>query len=148
MQDDFGLFQCLTAAAYAFDFNFIAALTEAGSIREHDGQAADIGSLFNCVPSCSRDRRDNGAVATQELVQEAGFSGVRTAYNRSANAPAQDLAFVGSAQQFVHEGDALHKPGDKLGFGFGGDVFVGEINVRFDVGERLEHFIAEVVDAA
>ena len=39
------------------------------------------------------------------------------------------------------------EPGDELLAGVGRDVFLGEINVRFDVGQRLEHFVAQLVDA-
>ena len=64
-----------------------------------------------------------------------------------ADAAAEDLAFVGGAQQFIHEADAAFEAGDELVPGVGRDVFLGEINVRLDVGQRLDHVIAQLVDA-
>ena len=83
----------------------------------------------------------------EELVEQARLAGVGPADDRGANAAAEDLALVGGAQQFVHEGHAVFEPGEELVAGVGRDVFLGEINVRFDVGQGFEHFVAQLVDA-
>ena len=83
----------------------------------------------------------------EELIEQAGLAGVGPADDGGADAAAEDLALVGRAQQFVHEGDAVFEPGDKLVPGVGRDVFLGKINVRLDVRERFEHLIAQLVDA-
>ena len=147
MQDELGLLQALAAAADAFELDLVARLAQAGGVNEDDGQAANVGRLLNGVARRAGNRGDDGAVMAEELVEQARFAGVGPADDRGADAAAQDLSFVGRAQQFVHEGDAVVEPGDKLILRVGGDVFLGEVNVRLDVRQRLQHFVAQLVDA-
>src|SRR6185312_6188324 len=64
-----------------------------------------------------------------------------------ANAAAENLAFVRRVQQFIHERDATFETPKQLVLGFLRDVFLREINIRFDMREGLQHIIAELIDA-
>src|SRR5439155_27298410 len=63
-----------------------------------------------------------------------------------ANAPTQDLPFVRRAKQVVHELHATVQPRQQLAPRVGRNVFVGEIDVRLDVGEGFHQVIAQLVD--
>ncbi len=83
----------------------------------------------------------------EELIEETGLADVGPANDGRANPAAENLAFIGGSQEFVHEGDALIQSRQKLRFGIGGDVFIGEIYVGLHMRKNLQHIVAQFVDA-
>src|SRR5579884_3121566 len=84
---------------------------------------------------------------TQQLIQQTRFARVRTTHDGRADAATQNLSFIRSAQQVVHELNAAFQSRQKLVARVGRDVFIGKIDVRLDVRERFHEFIAKRVDA-
>src|SRR5262245_28679665 len=145
MENEFRLFQSLATPANAFDFYFIARLTQPSRINEYHRQPANVGGLFDGVARGAGNGRDDGAVMPEKLIEQAGFAGVGPANDGGANAAAQDLAFRGGAQQFVHESYTAFKPANQLGAGVGRDVFIWKVNVSFNMGEGFEHLFAQLI---
>ena len=147
VEDEFGLGDALMTAANAFGLDGIGGLAEAGGVNENDGDAADVGGFLDGVTCGAGGGGDNGAVGTEQLVQEAGFSGIGASDNDCTNAMAENATFVGSGEQLVNGGEDILEAGEELGEGVGGDVFVGEIDVGLYVGEGLHEVVAQLGDA-
>src|SRR5215831_4523826 len=106
MQNKVGLFEAFVAATDAFFLDFVGGIAEAGGINEDHGQAPNVGGFLDGIACGARDGRDDGSIVAEELVEKAGFAGVRPADDRGADASAKDLAFICCAKQFVNESDA------------------------------------------
>ena len=103
VQNQIGGCQCSTAAADAFDLDFVAGFAEAGGVNEDDGETANVGGFLDGVAGGAGDGGDDGAVVAEELIEEAGFADVGAADNRGANSASQHAAFAGGAQEIIHE---------------------------------------------
>jgi len=116
--------------------NFIARLAQT-AVSMNTPAARECWPSPHRVARRAGNRRDNGAIVAEQLVEQAGFARIRTANNRRADAAPENLSFVGRAQQFIHERHAVLQPFEQLLLRIGRNVLVGKINVRLDVRERL-----------
>ena len=103
MKHEFGALQTLPAAPNAFDFDLIHGFADPGGVDEDYGNSANIGSFFDGVSGGAGNGRDDSASVTEQLVEQARFSGIGSSYNGGPNPVSQNSAFGRSAQQFVHE---------------------------------------------
>ena len=78
----------------------------------------------------------------QQLVEQTGLPRIRAANDRHSNATAKHLALVGGAQQLVHKDDAGFQSGKKLVASFRRNIFVRKINMRLEMRQCLQHFVA------
>src|SRR5262252_4262561 len=90
VQDQLRLRERFAAAADALALNLVARFAQAGGIDEHHGNATNIRRLLNCVASRAGDVRDDGTVAPEKLVEQAGFTSIRPPDDRGANAATQN----------------------------------------------------------
>jgi len=89
----------------------------------------------------------NRALLPDQPIKQTRFADVWPADDGRPDTAAENLAFICRPQEFIHERDTSFQPEQELLFGVRGDVFVRKIDVRFDVGEDLEHVVAQFVDA-
>src|SRR5207248_4393502 len=102
MQNQLRVGQGLAAATDAFHLEIVATFAQTSSIHKNNWQTTDVSSLLDCIPSGAWNWRDNSAIMAEQFVEQTGFADIGAADDRGANAPAQNLPFVGSAQQLVH----------------------------------------------
>ncbi len=134
LQNEFGLVQRGFAAADAFFLNGVGGFAQSGRIDKNNGDAAHVGGFLNRVPGGTRDRRDDGAFVSEQLIKEARFTRVGPPDDGRAHPPTQDLPFVGGAQQFNDELAGAFAAFDEFGPGVRRDVLIGKIDMRFEVG--------------
>src|SRR6266568_5091575 len=109
--------------------------------------SSGVSNFLNSISGGSGNGGDDGTVAAKELVEQTGFAGVGPPDDGRTNTAAQDLSFVGGAQQLVHESNSSLEAAQELILGVRGDVLLGKINVRFNVRQDSDHLIAQQVDA-
>ena len=91
------------AAPDAFGLNGVGGFAQAGGIDEHHGDAANVGGFFNGIACGAGGGGDDSAIVPEQLIEQAGFAGVRAADDGGADSAAQDAAFVGCGEQFIDE---------------------------------------------
>ena len=74
MQDQVRAFKRLPAPANAFPFDFVARLAQSGGIDEDHRKAPNVRRLLNGIARRARHGGDNGAVMTQQLVEQTAFA--------------------------------------------------------------------------
>src|SRR5580658_6640062 len=147
MQNQLSTGQCAAAAPDAFDFDFVRGLAQSGGINENDRNTAHVGGFFDGVAGRPWNVGDNGAIAAQELIEQAGFADVGPSDDGGANAPAQNPAFIGSTQQGIDESDASLQSIHQFFACVRRDVLIREINVRFEVGQNFHQIVPQEIDA-
>ena len=147
MQDKFRAGERFATAADAFALDLVLGLAQTGGVNEHHGDAAHVGGFFAGVAGRAGDVRNDGAVVAVELIEEAGLAGVGAAHDGGADAASQNLTFIRRAEQFVHESEAAFQLAFQLGAGVGRDVFLGKIQMRLNVRERVHQVVAQLIDA-
>ncbi len=99
----------------------LAALADAGRIDQGDFQAVHIDLCIGRIPCRAGDGTDDGAFLADQLIQQAGFAGVRLAHHRDLDAVVFLLRFLfgeGGHQRVeqvagpgaVHGGDGIGSP--------------------------------------
>ena len=119
-------------------FEEIIGGADAGGIDEADGDAAEVDDFLEGVAGGAGEMAYDGALVTEEAVEEAGFAGIGLAEDYGAKALAEDLALVGGAEEAGDFGADGIELGEQGGAGGGVDVFVRKIDVGLDVGEDGE----------
>ena len=74
VQNEFGVGERFAAAADAFLLDLVARLAQAGGVNEHDRQPANVRRLLNRVARRAGNRRDDGAITAEQLVQQTRFA--------------------------------------------------------------------------
>ncbi len=146
-EDEIGAEGSLVTASDALGLDEIGGVAESGGVDEDDGQAADVGGFLDGIAGGAGDGRDDGAIESEQLVEQAGFAGIGTAEEDSAGAFAEESAFGGGPGQELGEVAGGIEASEQGDTGFRIDVFVGKIDVGFDMGEDEEEIVAEGMDA-
>src|SRR5664279_3245838 len=128
-------------------FSFIQRLANAGGIDEMHGNAAERDGLGDEVASGSGNRGDDGAIALDESIEEAGFPDVGTSDDGEGQALMYDLAkgeaFLEFAERFADFGDAS----ECLLGRHHGDIVVGEIDSGFEHGDQIYELLLDGLNA-
>jgi len=98
-KDEIGALGGLVTASDAFGLDEIGGVAESGGVDEDDGQAADVGGFLDGIAGGAGDGRDDGAVDSEQLVEQAGLAGIGTAEEDGAGAFAEESAFGGGPGQ-------------------------------------------------
>lgn len=147
-EDEGGAGEHLAGAQDAGVLEEVLGRADACGIDEADGDAAEIDDFLEGVAGGAGEMADDGALVTEEAIEQAGFAGIGRAADDGAQALAEDVALISGAQE----------PGDLRAGGIdareelrarrGVDVLVGEIDVGLDVGEDAEEALAQGDDVA
>ena len=124
---------------------------EACGVDETDRDAVERERLFECVARGACDRRDDGAVAFEETVEEGAFAGVGAASDGDGRSVAQELAALeGGSEGFEWRANSGDEVGDLRGWN---DVDVvelagGEVHAGFEQGDEVKESFLCGSDAA
>ena len=147
MQHKIRLAKRLAAAPDALTLDRVAGFLQAGGVDEHHGDAANLRLLRDRVARRAGHGGDDGAVAAQQLIEQARLAGVGPADDGRADAAPDQLPLVGGGQQLVDESagvlESRNQPVHRVRL----YVFVGKINVRLDVREHVHQVVTQLVDA-
>ncbi len=147
MQEQFRLTGGVAGSANALLLDLVAGVAESGRVDEEDGDAAQVGRLLDGVARGAGDRRDDRAVASQELIQQARFAGIGTPKDGDAETATQDLAFTRRREEFLDPGKSCRQAFLELRTRRWRDVFLREIDVSFDMREGHHQVISKRINA-
>ncbi|MNM99146.1 hypothetical protein D3C81_1116970 [compost metagenome] len=123
----------------------VVGAAQAGGIHYVQGHAVDVDMFAQDVPRGTGDIGDDGGLAPGQGVQQAGFAGIRPAGDDHRHAVAQQCAlacFTQDSRQFVAYGIELV---EHMAIGEEVDLFLGEIDGRFDVHAQLDELVGQAV---
>ncbi len=147
VQHEVRKFDLPSGARDAGQFDRVVTLAHAGGVDEAQRDAAEVDDFLDHVPRGAGLRAHDRAFVPEEQIEERGFADVRRPVDHGADAFAEDLAAGGGGEQGVDLGAGGIEPGEEGIAGVGVDVFIREIDERFDVGEEAEEVFTKGADA-
>ena len=119
---------------YARALDRVRRFPQAGSVDKAERDPADDGRLLDGVPRRSGHGAREGAVLSQEQIQERGLADVRPADDGRRRPLADGPSRVKTPQQKLQPFERAARPFDQTGRGLDLDVLIGEIDGRLELG--------------
>ncbi len=135
-ETDLGFLGAAQGTAQALLLDKIVALAQARGVGEQHRIAREVDCDFDNVAGRAGDRRGDRRLAPGDAVQEARLAGVRRPEDRDRNAVAQSLAAPAVGEMTLDLGEERGGLAGNTGLDLGRQVFVGEVDYGFEMGER------------
>ncbi len=135
---------CFDRTAHTLLFDVVVRGAQAGSVRQFARRAAYGDPLLHGIAGGARGGGDNGAILSTEGVKKAGFASIRSTDDGDVDALSQYLAALSRSEQGADVIRCLGELCSDTGRGIRGDVFVGKINVSFDMCQHGDEGLAEL----
>ncbi|CAM5296675.1 hypothetical protein RLIN73S_06090 [Rhodanobacter lindaniclasticus] len=143
-----GVGEFAVGAAHAFALDFVVGVAQAGGVGQFQRDAVQAQGFAQHVAGGAGDRRDDGAVAAGQRVEQAGLAGVGAAHDGHLEAIVEAQAALRLAQQlgqFRAQAVELLRDG---GIGEEVDFLLRKIDRRLDVHAQRDQRLQQRLDLA
>ena len=101
VQDQLRLRSRLATPSDPFPFHRILGFPKAGSVYQDQRDAPNLGHFLQGVPGCSRHRRDDRSLVSQQAIEQRRLARIGSPHQGRANPLPQETALARCAQQRV-----------------------------------------------
>src|SRR5581483_623112 len=147
-QHDVGVSQGFQGSPNANTFGFVQGFANACGIDQPDRNAADGNGFAHQVAGSAGSGGNDGALAFDQAIEEAGFAHVRPADDRESQSFMHELAEGEAAGQLLERqaqaGDAFEDGGIRQD----GNVILGEIDAGFESRDQFHQLVLDGLKAA
>ena len=147
-QDGVGLTHLLAAQGHAHLFHALVGLAQARRIGQAHGQAVQLAAFLKEIARGAGDVRDQGAVAAQQGIEQAGLARIDGTGQYHHGALLHDLRTALAGQQAAHGGGhVLHHGGESFG-SEAFHLFIGKVHGQAHLHAQLFQTPAQGRDLA
>ncbi len=132
-------FALSTLNANAFDV--VARFTQTSGIDETQRDSMDLNDFFNGVAGGASGGTNNGTLESQQDIEKAAFTNVRSARDDRPGTMTQDAALFGGRYEFLRTPEHDVDAAKEISPSFRRYVFFGKIDISLYMGEHRDDLL-------